>query len=286
VTEPKNDDLDLDLDLQLEDAPPAAPAAAASAPEVAPPAPGEPASAELPAAPAASGASVVAEPAPAADAGVEGQWVWQFAAPAPPPPFSSVFFAGRAFPELYRFFGAGVLVAVGTLLPWGPSTTWLADVGSEAAATWAGPVAGATTPIGGLTLLIALWLVWSACYGIYSGRQKIAPVFLMLLPAWATWSRVSEAWSLMPADWGAQLRLYELFKGTGSGVMLAWIGSTLVAVQLVLTIAKLFRKDPKAAADGGRVRKPKDDKPAKAEGGAEGAAKAEDDKGGRRGKKR
>ena len=76
------------------------------------------------------------------------------------------------------------------------------------------------------------------------------------------------AWGRMPSNWGAQLKLYEVFKGTGSGVFLALIGSSIVAVQLLLTIARLFRKDPKAAADGGRARKPKDDKSARSEAGA------------------
>lgn len=299
MTEPKNDDLELDLDLKLDDEPAAAapaPVPQAGAQEaVATPAPRTEDPAAAPEPPVAGGASVVAEPAPAAaDAGLEGQWVWQFAAPPPPPSFSAVFFAGRAFPELYRFFGAGVLVAIGALLPWGPGAAWLAEVDAEAAAGYAGPQAGVATPMGALTLLIALWLAWAACYGIYSGRQKIVPVFLMLLPAWFTWSETAAAWGRMPSNWGAQLKLYEVFKGTGSGVFLALIGSSIVAVQLLLTIARLFRKDPKAAADGGRARKPKDDKSARSEAGASetkagdasSGAKAEDAKGGRRGKKR
>ncbi|MBM3985532.1 MAG: hypothetical protein FJ296_07585, partial [Planctomycetes bacterium] len=262
MSDPKNDDLDLDLDLQLEEAPPAASAPAPVA-SMAPSAAAGAAAAQDP----AQGASIVAEPAAAAPAaGVEGQWVWQFAAPAPPPPFSAVFFAGRAFAELYRFFAAGVLVALGALLPWGSSARWLTDIGAEVPAGYAGPTAGVATPAGALCLALSLWLVWAACYGIYSGRQKILPVFLMLVPAWMTWSRTLDAWGRMPAEeWGLQLKLVELFQGAGPGVMLAWAGSTLVVVQLALTIGKLFRKDPKAGDDKARARKPRDEKAAKAE---------------------
>jgi len=296
VTDPRDDELDLDL--QFEDAPPAAPAPAA--PEAAPTSTSSADPAPAPSAPdVAHGASVVTAPAPSAvqDAGLEGQWVWQFAAAPPPAPFSSVFFAGRAFPELYRFFAAGVLVALGTLLPWGASAAWLRDIGAEVAATDAGPAAGCTSPVGALCLALALWLIWASCYGIASGRQKILPVFLMLLPTYVTWSRTLDAWGRMPAEWSVQLRGVEVFEGAGPGVMLALAGCTLVTLQLVVSVGRLFRKAPKAGVEKARVRTPRDVKAAKAEAGgavstmdaaagARAKVKADGDKGGRRGKQR
>jgi hypothetical protein len=291
VTEPKDDDLNLDLDLDLVEATPSAtplatPAAGMPAATTASPTPTSSfASAPLPSATATPTASVVAEPQPAATGGeLEGQWVWQFAAPPPPPPFSAIFFAGRAFPELYRFFAAGVLVALGTLLPWGPTVEWVVNQGNSTVG-YSGPPTGFDLPIGAVCLALALWLTWAACYGIYTGRQKILPVFLMLLPAWITWKRTLDAWGQIPDDYGFQLSLYTVFDVAGSGVLLALFGSTLVAVSLLLTIARLTKKDPKAA-EKSRAKPRKGDEPAASPTPGAPAAAGADDAGGRRGKKR
>lgn len=262
MTEPKDDDLALPLDLDLAQAAPDAPSPA-------------------PATPVAAGP----EPAAAAPAEPGGQWVWQFAAPPPPQPFSAAFFSGHAFPELYRFFAAGVLVALGTLLPWGPTVAWMVERGNSTVG-YSGPPAGFEQPIGALCLALALWLVWAACSGIYSGRQRILPVFLMLLPAWVTWKRTLDAWAQLSDADAIQVRLAAVFDVAGSGVLLALVGSSMVALQLLLTIVRLARKDPKAA-EKARATKPRErkagDEPAAASAGAAAGA---DEQGGRRGKKR
>jgi len=114
----------------------------------------------------------------------------------------------------------------------------------------------------------------------------------MLLPAWATWSRVLQAWDQVSAvtELALQARLARLFEVAGSGVLLAWLGSTLVAVQLVLVIGKVLKPQPKSA-DAGRTR-PGKEKPRASEGSetgdgaATGATGAKDGKDGVRPRKR
>jgi hypothetical protein len=209
---------------------------------------------------AAAGASAVAEPAaaaasPSTGGEVPGQWVWQYGAPPPPPPFSAVFFSGRALGELYRFFACGLLVFVGSLLPWGASYKWMVET-AEPTVGYVTP-AGYELPIGALSLALALWLMFSACYGIYTGRQKILPVFLMLLPAWATWTRTLDAWSQLE-EFGTRERLERLFEVAGTGVLLTLAGSTIVALSLLIVIVKIGKRQPAEARDGARARKPKD----------------------------
>src|SRR5262249_61467600 len=91
-------------------------------PAAAPPAPAMAASDSSAAAPGAAPSASDADLVP-------GQWVWQYGAPAPPPPFSAVFFSGQALGELYRFFACGLLVLVGCLLPWGKSVQWAVQHG-------------------------------------------------------------------------------------------------------------------------------------------------------------
>ncbi len=199
----------------------------------------------------------------AADAGaagqVEGQWVWQYAAAPPPPSFSAVFFAGNALKELYRFFACGVLVVVGCLLP------WKAGVGELE-----GTVPGFSLPMGAVSLALALWLVWAACTGIYSRKQKILPVFLMLLPAEIAWARLLEEWGSADASLGFMDQLNETFFSMGSGVFLTLVGSTVVSLQLLLTIIRIVgKKDDKGGRGGkggaSKGKAKKKEKPAKSE---------------------
>jgi hypothetical protein len=283
VTEPdKLDDLELDLDLSLEslDDPSAelgltplpetgsahgaavahTPAAGGTAPAVSI---GEPASAAWA---ATAGASAVAEP-PAQNAAAsvveDGMWVWQYAAPAPAPAFSAVFFGGRGLPELYRFFACGLLVALGCLLPWGTSLAWIAEQGQPTLGVL-DPPAGYQLPMGALCLALSVWLMFTACYGIYSGRQKILPVFLMLVPAWASWSRTLDAWAKV-AELPLRLRLEKLFEVAGPGVLLTLVGSTIMALSLLVVIVKVLKKKPDdGTARAPRKGKEKDGKPADA----------------------
>lgn len=302
MTEPKNlDDLELDLDLSLEshddskgdlelmplpaaDGPPAdAPAAGASAPI------------EAAAGLASAGAGVVSESSASLPAGAgatvataaveDGMWVWQYAAPAPLSSFSAVFFSGRGLPELYRFFACGLLVAIGCLLPWGPSLTWITEQGLPTLGV-TDPPAGYQLPMGALCLALAVWLMFTACYGIFSGRQKILPVFLMLVPAWASWSRTLDAWAKV-AEQPLKLRIEKLFEVAGPGVMLTFIGSTIMVLSLVVVILKVLKKKP----DDGTARAPRKgkekDEAGKASDGKSGkAGETSADDAGKRGRKR
>lgn len=262
MTDPDKDkdgDDDLDLDLELvedegsgaDDSTPAvAPAESTSSGESDDAVTLEPAEA---AAVAAAGA---ADP-------TQGRWVWQFGAPPPPPSFGSRFFGGAALGELYRFFFCGVMVVVGALLPWGvevdapapaeteqaaaESTDAAAD-GAAAAADAVAEVVGTHVPgyelvAGAFALLLGLYLVYGACVGIYSGRQKILPIALMLIPAEASWKRFVEAWGSL-GDAGFLDKLTEVFAVTGTGVMVTLLGSTVVVLQFLATIGKVMQKTP------------------------------------------
>lgn len=231
--------------------------------------------------------------------GVEGQWVWQYGAPPPPAPWSAAFFSGTALKELYRFFGCGALVVLGCLLPWGPQTELVAN---DAVSILEGAdeyidvvltppaLSGYETPAGAISLVIGLYLMWSAGYGIYTSRQKILPVFLMIEPAFVSWVRTADAWALVEAP-GIVEQVQELFMIAGTGVMLTLVGSTWVAASFFLVVAKVYaKKDDKGAAR--RSSKSKD----KAEKTDKGASESAEDgdaggksggKGkGRRGRKR
>jgi hypothetical protein len=288
VTEPdKLDDLELDLDLSLESlddpkselgaspVPAGATAAAAAAAALPTPVGGEAPSPEAPTIgePASPAYAVTASTAPVADVPAasapavaeDGMWVWQYGAPPPAPAFSAMFFGGRGLPELYRFFACGALVALGCLLPWGASLAWITEAG-EPTLNVTGPPAGYQLPIGAVCLALAVWLMFTACYGIYSGRQKILPVFLMLVPAWASWSRTLDAWSRV-GEMPFKLRLEKLFEVAGPGVMLTLVGSTIMALSLLVVIVKVLKKRP----DDGAARTPRK---AREKEGAAGAADA------------
>lgn len=179
-------------------------------------------------------------------AGAEGSWVWQYAAPPPPPSFLAVFFSGTALKELYRFFACGLLVVLGSLLPWGPTLS--ATDGADAVALVPPPHAGVETPAGALALVIGLWLVFSSCYGIYSRRQKILPVFLMLEPAIASWGRLLDAWAAVDAE-QPFAKVGQLLDLAGSGVLLTLVGSTWVSLGFLFLVGKVYaKKDDKSAA--------------------------------------
>lgn len=225
--------------------------------------------------------SVAAAAFPAAEAGaagqasagaaqVEGQWVWQYAAPPPPPSFGAVFFSGRALAELYRFFACGLMVFIGCLMPWGKSMEWVVEHGESTLAY--APPAGFELTVGAISMALALWLISVSCYGIYTGRQKILPVFLMLFPAWFTWGLMLDAWDLV-GDLGFVERLFAVPEVAGTGVMLAMFGSTIVTLQLLLVVVKVMRKQP--AADGERGRRGKESKAKQEQAKQDKASKAQ-----------
>lgn len=197
-------------------------------------------------------ASAGTSPSSADDgAGVEGQWVWQYAAPPPPPSFLAVFFSGTAHKELYRFFACSVLVVIGCLLPWGPvMEKGMPDAeGVVVESVMPMPnVMGYETPAGAISLVLGLWLLFSSCYGIYTRRQKILPVFLMLEPAAVSLLRTMDAWGKLKSE-STLDKLVELFEVAGSGVMLTLIGSGFVAVGFLFLLGKVYtKKDDKTAA--------------------------------------
>jgi hypothetical protein len=181
--------------------------------------------------------------------GVEGQWVWQYAAPPPPPSFLAVFFSGTAHKELYRFFACSLLVVIGCMLPWGPVTE--KSFGSEGAVVESvlprPDVMGYETPAGAISLALGLWLLFSSCYGIYTRRQKILPVFLMLEPAIVTLLRVKDAWGKLKSE-GTLDKLGELFEVAGTGVLFTFVGSGIVAIGFLFLLVKVYtKKDDKGA---------------------------------------
>lgn len=203
----------------------------------------------FPASGAGSGAAgeTVAEPSAdtAADEGLaQGQWVWQYAAPPPPPSFAAVFFSGQAVKSHYRFFACALLVVVGCLLPWGP-----AGEGAAAAPFLPPGVAGYQTVTGAISLALGLWLLFAACYGVYTGRHKILPVFLMIEPAVVAWLRTADAWGRLPEEFSTLERLQHVFDVAGTGVMLTLVGSTWVAGGFLLLLGKVYaKKDDKGSA--------------------------------------
>jgi hypothetical protein len=200
-------------------------------------------------------------------AGVEGQWVWQYAAPPPPPSFLAVFFSGTAHKELYRFFACSLLVVIGCLLPWGPvmqkGVPDLDGVSVETVLPMP-DVMGYETPAGAISLMLGLWLMFSSCYGIYTRRQKILPVFLMLEPAAVTLLRTMDAWGKLKSE-STLDKLVELFEVAGSGVMLTLIGSGFVAIGFLFLLGKVYTKKD----DKGSGRRPAREKDTK-KGGASG----------------
>ncbi|MFT7461675.1 MAG: hypothetical protein ACI9EF_000009 [Pseudohongiellaceae bacterium] len=178
----------------------------------------------------------------------QGQWVWQYGAPPPPPSFGASFFSGNALPELYRFFGCALLVVIGCLLPWGPvseSTSMTLEDGTVAVSEKLMSVPnmiGAETTLGALSLLIGLWLLFSSCYSIYTRRQKILPVFLMIEPAIISWTRL-----LATNDQAADLSFLEMLDAAGTGVLLTLVGSSFVSLQFFMVVAKVTAKKEEKA---------------------------------------
>ena len=196
-------------------------------------------------------APVTAAPEASAESDPEqGQWVWQYAAPPPPPSFGAAFFSGTALPELYRFFGCALLVVVGCLLPWGPMSEsssmtledGMVEMSDELMAVPS--VIGVETTLGALSLIIGLWLLLSSCYSIYTRRQKILPVFLMIEPVIVTWMKLLET-----NDQSGSMSILEMLDAAGTGVLLTLIGSTLVSIQFFFVVGKVYaKKDDKGAA--------------------------------------
>lgn len=226
-----------------------------------------------------AGAGLVAEPAAAveSDDPGAGQWVWQYGAPPPPPSFLAVFFSGTAVNDLYRRFACALLVVIGCLLPWGP-----VELAGPEGGNLVGHATGITLPLGAISFVVGVWLLFSSCHGIYTTHQKILPVFLMIEPALVTWMMALDAWN---AATGETLdRIADFAHLAGTGVLMTLVGSTWVAGGFLFLFIKVFtKKDAKDVEKAARrSRSAKDD----SSGGEGGAASDDAAKAGRRGRKR
>ncbi|GJM20122.1 MAG: hypothetical protein DHS20C15_00370 [Planctomycetota bacterium] len=185
----------------------------------------------------------------------DGRWVWQYGAPPPPPSFGARLFAGNASPEFLRFAFCALLVVIGCLLPWGPQAVELTgelagDAGAaltDAADTsYVVPptIRGVDLPLGALSLMLGIWLLYASMAGAYSGRHRILPVVLMIEPALVTLGLLGDA--MTAAGDEGFLRALDL---AGTGVLLTFVGSALMALQFIFLLGKVFaKKDDKAPA--------------------------------------
>jgi len=200
----------------------------------------------------------------------EGSWVWQYGAPPPPPSFGARLFAGNASPEFLRFAFCALLVIIGCLLPWGPDQ--LVAPGAEAAvdAPYLVPpaVRGVDLPLGALSLVLGIWLLYAACAGAYSGRHRILPVVLMIEPALVTLGHLGDA-----MDAAGDAGFLTALDYAGSGVLMTFVGSAAMALQFLFLLGKVFaKKDDKGATP----RRSKDAKSSKAGKDKKGARAGKD----------
>ena len=121
---------------------------------------------------------------------------------------------------------------------------------------------GFMVPMGAVCLALSLWLVWGACTNIYARKPMILPAFLMFIPAEVTWVRLLDAWGAADTSLGIADQVNQVLYTMGTGVLLTLVGSTVVAVQFVLTLGKVLGSKKEPAT--GRAAKAKKEKPAKA----------------------
>lgn len=180
--------------------------------------------------------------------------------------------ATKAFPQLFKFLWGGVIVLVGTLLPFGPGvlkdltgkqdapkSSSLTDPGdlkalsdglgkpaAEAAQEVAavaplGPSrAGTSTFVGAAFLVFAILLIAQMWNAIRDRRVAISSVLLMFFPCAWSWIKVIGAGGETPGfAWGEVYKvsaLEQLTANVGSGTILILAGSTYV----VLTFLRSF----------------------------------------------
>ena len=202
------------------------------------------------------------------------------AAPAPGPavatgPSPVVMYSGLPAPfynptaskEWYRFLFAGVLMVVGTFMPFGPE--------------W--EMAGYKTVTGGFFLVIGGGLIWTAWGAINIGRPpSMKWIGLAMLPfIWGIFKLIGawdepavaqfvKAGGLIVQDWGDLLstlvdredpdrflKAGNFFRYFGPGKLFVFVGAALVELYFVLGIfggAKQIKQAKAARAAGGRRR--------------------------------
>lgn len=147
-------------------------------------------------------------------------------------------FEGKVFKQLYWFLWGGIISFVGCFLPF---WSGVADA----------TVTACTTFAGALYLVFTLLLLAAMGLSIYGKRLIISPVFLMFIPAVHSWWIIVDRVSLLPEDKNWYQCLYdvktmsELASLTGSGLILIMLGSSLVALTFIVSLAT-------AVAGGGK----------------------------------
>ncbi|MFH1999100.1 MAG: hypothetical protein ABIK28_05425 [Planctomycetota bacterium] len=153
-------------------------------------------------------------------------------------------FEGAVFKQLYWFFWGGVIAFVGAFLPF-----FNGDASSLVPATH--------TFTGAIHLILSILFITAMGMSIYSKRMIMSSVFLMFIPAAHTWLAVVQQVGKIEAPdfhWYQlfyQLDALNLLTGSiGSGMLLIWIGSTIVVLTFILSIVGALsgggNKDKKA----------------------------------------
>jgi hypothetical protein len=202
--------------------------------------------------------------------------------PPPAPP--------RSYPQLYRFFIGALMVAIGTLLPFGsvittsmvpPKTLEIgsgappSDLGQSVAEAMRGEgrvvteagtrtlpaTTGADTFSGALFLLLAILVMWQMWVCIQKRRVGFSPL-LLFFPAGWSWMKLIAVKDSIPdfafGDIYKLATLEQLALHVGSGFLMVWIGATFAAINFVFALIGAFtsggKKDESAPARGARRR--------------------------------
>ena len=149
-------------------------------------------------------------------------------------------FEGNVFKQLYWFFWGGVITLVGSFLPY--SSGGLALVPAYVTFT------------GSLSLIFSLLLIVAMLFSIYAKRLIMSPVFLMFIPAIISWWTLVKRVGAAPENYSWYNFLYDidainwLANDAGSGLLLIMLGSTVVVLTFIISIAT-------AVAGGGQDKK-------------------------------
>jgi hypothetical protein len=157
-------------------------------------------------------------------------------------------FEGKVFKQLYWFFWGGLITFIGCFLPY---------YSGEATPL----VTACHTFSGSLYLIFTILLLAAMVISIYSKRLIMSPVFLMFIPAVLTWMTVVKViGGIEEADFAWYNCFYQikalnlLTENIGSGLLLIWLGSTLVALTFIVSLVT-------AVAGGGKEKESPKAKP-------------------------
>lgn len=165
-------------------------------------------------------------------------------------------FEGKVFKQLYWFFWGGLVTFLGCFLPY---------YSGEATPL----VTACHTFSGSVYLIFTLLLLAAMLMSIYSKRLIMSPVFLMFIPAVLSWLTVIKViGTIEDPDFVWYNCFYQikalnmLTENIGSGLLLIWLGSTLVALTFIVSLVTAVSgggKEKEAAKprgkDKGRARR-------------------------------